>query len=85
MIRSRPGGRLSISDAVRVVIYVGSALPHMHDRGFPHLDVKPANLVIGDGRPVLFDLGTATRRVQSRLQRPIGTHRYMSPEQSGKD
>lgn len=84
LIRSRPGGRLSISDAARVAIHIGSALVHMHDRGFVHLDVKPANLVVSDGRPVLFDLGTATHRAHARLRRPIGTDEYMSPEQCGK-
>lgn len=84
LMRSRPSRRLSIADAARVAIYVGSALLHMHDRGFVHLDVKPANLVISDGRPVLFDLGTATPHEHSRLRQQLGTDAYMSPEQCAK-
>jgi eukaryotic-like serine/threonine-protein kinase len=81
LIQSRQEGRLSLANAMRVGIYLGSALIHMHSRGFLHLDVKPSNIVIYRGRPVLFDLGTARPCRQPQLKSSIGTDFYMSPEQ----
>ena len=53
-LRSKPGGHLSVPDALRVAIYLGSALMHMHARGFLHLDVKPSNVITRRGaRPRL--------------------------------
>src|ERR1700722_6429374 len=62
VLKSQPKGRLGISDAVRISIYVGAALSHVHDRGFLHLDVKPSNIVIVRGRPILCDFGIARRQ-----------------------
>jgi eukaryotic-like serine/threonine-protein kinase len=81
LIQSRKEGRLSLANAMRVGIYLGSALIHMHSRGFLHLDVKPSNVVIYRGRPVLFDLGTARPCSRPQLHSSIGTDFYMSPEQ----
>jgi serine/threonine-protein kinase len=48
-----------------------------------HLDVKPANVVMG-APPRLIDLSVA-RRVEeaARLMHPVGTDGYMAPEQCG--
>ena len=81
LIQSSKNGRLSLPNAMRVGIYLGSALVHMHSRGFLHLDIKPSNVVIYRGRPVLFDLGTARPRSQVQLKSSIGTDFYMAPEQ----
>ena len=81
LIQSSKQGRLSLPNAMRVGIYLGSALIHMHSRGFVHLDVKPSNVVIYRGRPVLFDLGTARPCSRPQLKSSIGTDFYMSPEQ----
>jgi eukaryotic-like serine/threonine-protein kinase len=81
LIQSSKAGRLSLPNAMRVGIYLGSALIHMHSRGYLHLDVKPSNVVIYRGRPVLFDLGTARPCSQPQLKSSIGTDFYMSPEQ----
>ena len=81
LIESSREGRLSLPNAMRVGIYLGSALIHMHSRGFVHLDVKPSNVVIYRGRPVLFDLGTARPCSRPQLKSNIGTDFYMSPEQ----
>ncbi len=49
--------------------------------GLAHLDVKPENVVLRDGRPVLIDFGSA-RRLGSRQPpgRPVGTVGYAAPE-----
>lgn len=81
LIRDTTPGRLSLSNALRVGIYLGSALIHMHSQGYLHLDVKPANVIVYRGRPVLFDVGLAERRSPKRVKYLIGTDPYMSPEQ----
>lgn len=81
LIGSHPKGRLSIGDALRTAIHLGSALAHMHARGYLHLDVKPANVIVTRRRPVLFDLGSARRANGRKLPSPQGTDAYMSPEQ----
>jgi eukaryotic-like serine/threonine-protein kinase len=79
---AQPGRRLEISDAVRAAIHLGAALYHLHRRGFLHLDLKPANLLLRDGVPVLIDLDSARRSdPERRPSRCNGTAPYMAPEQ----
>jgi len=86
VIETRPHRRLDISDAVRAAIHLGAALYQLHRRGFLHLDLKPANLLLRDGVPVLIDLDTA-RRIHPgvRPSRRLGTAPYMAPEQARRE
>jgi eukaryotic-like serine/threonine-protein kinase len=72
---------LSVSNAMRVAIYIGSALAHMHRCGYLHLDVKASNIMIYRSRPVLVDLGTARKINAGNPSDITGTDTYMSPEQ----
>lgn len=70
---------LGVDDAALVGRQLVSVLGYLHRHGWLHLDVKPDNVVVQEGRAVLIDLGVATR--PGRLDRAIGTDGYAAPEQ----
>jgi serine/threonine protein kinase len=74
-------GPTSLLQLLPLALHVCSALHYMAAIEMVHLDVKPANIVMG-APPRLIDLSIArsisdARRVRS----PIGTDPYMAPEQ----
>jgi serine/threonine protein kinase len=65
---------------------VAGALAAMHDADVAHLDVKPGNIVLGTSRAALVDLGISRDlAAAARLRTPVGTRRWMSPEQRDPD
>lgn len=81
MVKANPRSGLNVSDAARIAIHLGAALAHMHKCGILHLDIKPSNVIVARGRPVLFDLGTARARADWSVPCVEGTDPYMAPEQ----
>ena len=74
-----PAARLA-----RVFERVAGGLAHMHDRGVFHADLKPRNLVLGDGADVkVIDFGLACVEGEPR-HRARGTAEYMAPETRGR-
>jgi serine/threonine protein kinase len=75
-------GPLAPADVIRLGMQVAAALHYLHGRGVVHLDVKPGNIAIRDGRAILmdFDIALPTGAVRSRAK-PRGTPCYMAPEQ----
>ncbi len=80
--RERPGGRLPLSNALRSMIHIGAALEHIHGKGYVHLDIKPQNVIVSGGKPILFDFGTARKIGGPRPSYGVGTYHYMPPEEA---
>ena len=82
-------GRLSVREALTVGCCLMSALQEVHDLGVIHRDLKPANLIVDEGTPleratlIDFGLSWSTRLDSSLRDQPVGTVRYVSPEQAG--
>ncbi|MBY0459760.1 MAG: serine/threonine protein kinase, partial [Gemmataceae bacterium] len=76
--------------AAGLMARVARAVGYVHDQGLLHRDLKPLNILLGEGdEPKLADFGL-TRRVHHPDQRdgvsstgfPVGTGQYMAPEQT---
>jgi serine/threonine protein kinase len=72
-------GRLGVVDTALLGRQLVSVLGYLHRHGWVHLDVKPDNVVVQEGRAVLIDLGLAAR--PGRIERGMGTDGYSAPEQ----
>ncbi len=84
-------GRLSLSDAVFIATEVADALEFAHRNGVVHRDVKPGNILLQAGKPLIGDFGIALGLANDPNQRVtaqglmVGTPEYMSPEQAHAD
>ncbi len=82
-------GPLPLGDALTVGTCLFAALRDAHAHGVLHRDVKPANLMLGEGAPLpgatLIDFGLArsSRLDVSLRDQPAGSVQYMAPEQAG--
>jgi predicted Ser/Thr protein kinase len=79
-------GPLPVELAVEIALRVAQALGAAHARGIVHRDVKPGNVMVGDGGKVkVLDFGIARALAATSLTRAstvIGTAGYLSPEQA---
>ncbi|MGH2719885.1 MAG: serine/threonine-protein kinase [Actinomycetota bacterium] len=74
---------LGPGDVCRLGMQVAAALHHLHGAGLVHRDVKPANVVVAEGRPVLIDFDlTCEAGYRSRSGgAAAGSALYMAPDQ----
>lgn len=66
-----------------ILLGLASALEHLHERGYLHLDLKPENIMVTPGgEPKLIDFDLSIPKGQGRPRRRLaGTPVYLAPEQ----
>jgi serine/threonine-protein kinase len=83
--RLRRAGPLPPAGVIELLRRLAPALAALHAQGLVHRDVKPGNVLFGDGETArLSDFGISTRLEGPRLTstgRVVGTPAYLSPEQ----
>jgi hypothetical protein len=76
-------GALSGQPLAALASGLAAALVAIHSAGVVHRDVKPANVMLVDGQPVLIDFGIAQAPDSTRLTMTgmfMGTPGYLAPE-----
>jgi serine/threonine-protein kinase len=80
-------GPLPVRDALELGMQIGRALAFAHAQGLVHRDVKPQNVLLGNGDVKVTDFGIArSLDVKAGLTQTgtvLGTSEYISPEQAG--
>jgi serine/threonine protein kinase len=81
----KDGPRATIDQVVDIGFKCAKALDYAHIRGVLHRDIKPGNIMLTkDGVPKLMDFSIAMvgAQVNETQDKPVGSPRYMSPEQT---
>jgi serine/threonine protein kinase len=73
-------GPLGVPDTALLGLQLVSVLGYLHRQGWLHLDVKPSNIVVEQGRATLIDLSLVGRPGSGRAG--AGTRGYLAPEQA---
>ncbi|CAN5814906.1 hypothetical protein BH23GEM6_BH23GEM6_08040 [soil metagenome] len=81
MLESLPKRRLHVPDAIRAAMHVGAAVHYLHRQGYLYRDLKPGNVLLREGIPILVDFDVARKIDDRRPADRLGTAPYMAPEQ----
>ena len=75
--------RRDVNDVIGVLLDVLDGLSYIHASKFAHLDIKPDNILLQDGRPKLADFGESVdlKPVGGKLVAKGFTRLYAAPEQ----
>jgi len=84
---SRLTGKISETEALRILKELTKALIFVHSKGIIHRDIKPANILFRlDGTLALTDFGVAKQQVEdvklTQAGTTVGSPAYCSPEQA---
>ncbi len=77
-------GKLGVKEANLIFRHLLEAMAYAHENGIVHLDLKPANIMIGNRRqPRIMDFGIArsVSDIRDQDEEIRGTPKYMAPEQ----
>lgn len=77
-------GPLDVEEALAITDAIGRGLDYAHRHAVAHRDIKPDNVLLHLGIPLVTDFGIAVALGRSAAGRcpPAGTPEYMSPEQA---
>ena len=67
-LQTKPGGRITIDEAKKILIPVMDALGAVHAKGIIHRDVTPDNIYITNTRVMLLDFGAARYSLGDKSQ-----------------
>jgi len=81
VLESLPKRRLHVPDAIRALMHIGAAVHYLHRQGFLYRDLKPGNVLLREGIPILVDFDVVRQIDRRRPADRLGTAPYMAPEQ----
>ncbi len=81
VLESLPRRRLHVPDAIRAIMHIGAAVHYLHRRGYLYRDLKPGNVLLREGIPILVDFDVVRKIDRRRPADRLGTAPYMAPEQ----
>jgi serine/threonine protein kinase len=81
VLESLPKRRLHIPDAIRATMHIGAAIHYLHRQGYLYRDLKPGNVLLREGIPILVDFDVVRKIDTRRPADRLGTAPYMAPEQ----